>query len=333
MGEKSDTTRNKDYNRAAPYERSASDPFKAARGSIHDPSISRTRLTDAHLESFLLDTKGLSQKNATRIMRAIRIIQSLWGIYEPSEENAVLLKQAMRKKGRSPNTIRLYLWAMRYWAQADGADINFRVVQLPKPEKTIPRILDFKLVAKIINDSYRLSYRDRCIMMVFSISACRLGELAAINVADIDHVKRMILLHDTKTGKEKTAPIPSAYYPLLKKYLSLRSKWLTDNGKQSEALFISSRTGQRITEDGVRQVLYRIGIAYGIDQPPEKGIRHKRQLHPHAMRHTGTTKLMEHIGNPEEVMRITGHATSQMLDWYSHARDEVISKKMEGFKY
>jgi hypothetical protein len=42
---------------------------------------------------------------------------------------------------------------------------------------------------------------------------------------------------------------------------------------------------------------------------------------------------MEILGNPEEVMRITGHSTSAMLDWYSHPRMEVIRAKMDGMKY
>ena len=164
-------------------------------------------ISEVHLESYLLDTQGLSNKNVETIVRNIRAIQRVWSILEPSNENALLLKAAMRQKGRSPNAIRQYLWAMKYWAKSYGKDIDFKTVPLPKPEKTVPKILDFQVVRDIIQDE-SLSLRDRVIFMVFAFTACRVGELASINIGDIDHKDRTLLIHDTKTRKEKIAPIP-----------------------------------------------------------------------------------------------------------------------------
>jgi integrase/recombinase XerD len=214
---------------------------------------------------------------------------------------------------------------------SEGSNINLGVVGLPKVEKKKIQVVDFDLVRKIIEDPTKCSLRDRCIMIVFAISACRLGELQSIKVYEVNHAEHNILLHDHKTSKDKTAPIPGYYYPILKEYISMRASWLKDNNYTTDALFISSR-GTALTEDGIRQILYRIARVYRIDRP-EEGKRIKHVLHPHAMRHTATTRLMEVIGNPEEVMTITGHSTSSMLDHYSHARDEVIKEKMENFKY
>lgn len=138
---------------------------------------SKMYISEVHLESYLLDTQGLSSKNVVTIVRNIRSIQRVWGVLEPSNENALLLKAAMREKGRSPNAIRQYLWAMKYWAKSYGKDIDFKAVPLPKPEKTVPKILDFQVVRDIIQDE-SLSIRDRVIFMVFAFTACRVGELA-----------------------------------------------------------------------------------------------------------------------------------------------------------
>jgi hypothetical protein len=68
-------------------------------------------INEARLRSYLLDTRGLSSKNVTSIMRNICTIQRVWGISEPTEENALILKSAMRGKGRTANAIRQYMWA------------------------------------------------------------------------------------------------------------------------------------------------------------------------------------------------------------------------------
>jgi integrase len=297
-------------------------------------------ISEVHLESYLLDNRGLSTKNVATIVRNIRAIQRVWGILEPSNENALLLKAAMREKGRSPNAIRQYMWALKYWAKSYGKDIDFKAVPLPKPQKTVPRILDFEVVRNIIGDE-SLSLRDRVIFMLFAFTACRVGELASINIKDIDHKERTILLHDTKTRKEKVAPIPPKYYSILSVYLDARAHYLAHTGHNTDALIVSERTWtdedghthNELTCDGIRQAIYRIGERYGIDGPTQPGERRKRILHPHTMRHTATTKLMEQLGNPEEVMRITGHSSSDMLDWYSHPHMERIRAKMDSFHY
>ncbi len=297
-------------------------------------------INDAHLRSYLLDSRGLSPKNTETLIRNIMTIQRVWGITEPTEENALILKGLMREKSRSPNSIRQYLWAMRYWAMAYGKDISFKEVPLPKPIKTEPKILDFELVGKIIRDE-RFSIRDRVIMMIFAITACRNGELAAIKLTDIDHKERTILLRDTKTRKEEIAPIPSRYYPILTTYLEVRAQHLAKIGGKTDSLLIGlytwkdkeGNTRYDLTDDGIRQVIYRIAERYGLDEPAVPGQRRKRKLHPHTMRHTATTKLMEILGNPEEVMKITGHSTSAMIDWYSHPRLERIKVKVEALNY
>jgi integrase len=297
-------------------------------------------IREARLKSFLLDARELSPKNATTIIRNIASIQRVWGITEPTTDNALLLKGRMREKGRSANSIRQYLWALKYWALAYGKDIDFKAVPLPKLEKTVPRILDFEVVGRIIDDE-RLSIRDRTIMMLFAITACRNGELAAVKIMDIDHKERTILLHDTKTRKEKIAPIPSRYYRILSVYLDERAKHLASRGGNTDVLLIGlsawrDKEGNLrydLTADGIRQALYRMAERYGIDGPAVPGQRRRRNLHPHTMRHTATTKLRETLVNSEEVMRITGHSTSAMLDWYSHPSLEKIRAKMDGLRY
>jgi integrase len=297
-------------------------------------------IREARLKSFLLDTRELSPKNVDTILKNICAIQRAWGITEPTNENALLLKGRMREKGRCSNSIRQYMWALKYWALAYGGDIDFNAVPLPKVERTVPKILDFDMVGKIIDDE-RLSIRDRIIMMLFAITACRIGELAAVKLMDIDHKEHTVLLHDTKTRKEKIAPIPPRYYRLLAIYLDERANHLSHIGGKTDVLLISltawrdkdGNLRHDLTADGIRQAIYRISERYGIDEPSIPGQRRKRNLHPHTMRHTATTKLRQTLVNSEDVMRITGHSTSAMLDWYSHPNLETIKAKMNDLKY
>jgi site-specific recombinase XerD len=284
----------------------------------------KSRITEAHLESFLRDTKNLSEYNTWNVMRAIRTLQTVWNVTEPTENAAMLLKRAMREQGRAPGSIRQYLKCMSYWAESQGNHINLSVIGLPKPESRVPRILDFETVAEIIIDP-RLSLRDRTMMAVFAFSAGRLSEIQRLTVQSVNHKDKTILLKDTKTRKEKIAPIPAKYYPMLHEYLKARTEYLTSIGQSSDALFISAKTGHALSTDGIREIVYKIGRLYGL-KPCD--------LHPHTMRFTAITRLMEVMGgNASMVKPISGHSSDKMLDYYNRVRIEAIKEKMEGFSY
>jgi integrase len=306
--------------------------LQVSKSLIPDPSTYNrmTEIKDAYLQGFLLDSKGLSPKNADRVIRAIKTIKNVWGIHEPNESNAILLKKAMREAGRSPNSIRQYLWALKYWAESEGVEFNLNVVGLPKLEKTIPKTIDFAIIRRMLADG-ELALRDRALILILSLSP-RLGEVASIKTQSIDHVSHTILIHDTKTKKEKILPIPAAYWPLLKMYLTHRASLLKTLNKNTDFLFITP-IGTPISEDGIRQAVYRISRKYGIDGPAVEGKRQKHIIHPHNFRHAAATRLLEVLKNPAEVQRITGHSSLQALSIYAAGRDEVVREKMQEFTY
>jgi integrase len=292
----------------------------------------KTVLTDGYLESYLIDERGLSVKHAKRVMRAIKTLQAVWGVLDPTEEEAFRLKKALREAKRKPDTVRLYIWALKYWALALGRDLNLDVVKVPKIEKERPdgKKIPFDIIKRILGDA-ALSSRDRAMVLVWSICGCRLGELADIKLDAIRHAEKKILIFDTKSQRDKYAIIPGKYYPLFTTYLHDRAAWLAEHGKTTDALFISSMTSDGLTEDGCREVVYRIAERYGMDKPTP-GERHKRVLHPHGFRHSATSKLRERL-SAHEVQKITGHSSSAMVDYYSTADDDRIKKQVEDLEF
>ncbi|MEV6836817.1 tyrosine-type recombinase/integrase [Streptomyces sp. NPDC051133] len=177
------------------------------------------------------------------------------------------------------------------------------------PEKEVPVIADDAL-GKLLKTCKGKTYADRrdtAIMMLFLDTGVRLSELSERRVGDLD-LDMMVLRVLGKGEKWRSVPFGRTCATALDRYMRAAAKhkgkpltedmwlWWGDRGQK----------GNRLTHWGVGTMIER--------RCQEAGIDH---IHPHQFRHTFAHLWKLHGGNDDDLMRITGWRSRQMLSHYA----------------
>lgn len=175
----------------------------------------------------------------------------------------------------------------------------------PKSPRKLPKVLDADQTAQLveINEDGTLAIRDRAMLELIYSSGLRLAELISINLNDIDFNDRII----TVTGKgNKTRSIPVGQHAIkaVKRWLKERTAMVNES---EQALFISSR-GKRISPRSVQDRLKQWAIKQGLPN----------HVHPHMLRHSFASHLLESSGDLRAVQELLGHADISTTQVYTH---------------
>lgn len=179
-------------------------------------------------------------------------------------------------------------------------------IDSPTRKKTLPRYLSLEECIELLRSVQTdFSERDFCILTFFLNCGMRLSELVGINLADFKEDTLRIV---GKGNKERTVYLTAACKQALQQYLPVRAS--LQNLKDDQALFVSKRTGKRLTGRRVEQIveacLRQAGLA-------GKGYS------PHKLRHTAAT-MMYRSGEADmlALQEILGHANVATTQIYTH---------------
>lgn len=216
-----------------------------------------------------------------------------------------------RRSGLGERSIALKLSAWRTFCQflveSDALDDNPAIsVSAPKVPKRLPKNLDVDSISHLLDlpADDEIAIRDAAMMELLYASGIRLAELVSLNRDDIDH--RMMQLRVTGKGsKTRIVPFGRCAEKALKQWLKVRQVWLAD--KPELALFVSKRL-QRISPRTVQQRLNHWGKQQGI----------VGDLHPHKLRHSFASHMLEASGDLRAVQEMLGHANLSTTQVYTH---------------
>lgn len=199
-------------------------------------------------------------------------------------------------------------------------------ISLGAPKKTLPKYLTLEesisLLQNIQSDFYE---RDYCILTLFLNCGMRLAELVTIDLYDFRDDSIRIT---GKGSKERLVYLNNACLSALEPYLKARAALahLVDK----EALFVSKRTGKRLTARRVEQIVERCLKSAGLDG---------RGYSPHKLRHTAATLMYQH-GNVDmlALKEILGHENVSTTQIYTHInqrqlREAVASSPLSQINY
>jgi integrase/recombinase XerC len=215
--------------------------------------------------------------------------------------------------GLSPRSIQRRLSAARTffgYLQREGAGAGNPAIEVraPKAKKRLPATLDTDQMARLldfrVNDS--LSARDKAVMELFYSSGLRLGELAGLNLGDVDFADRTVRVLG-KGAKTRIVPVGRHAIAALRAWLAERTKLVGAKPGATTALFVG-RSGRRLT---VRAVQLRVGA-----WARRQGLG--MHVHPHMFRHSFATHLLESSGNLRGVQELLGHADIGTTQVYTH---------------
>ena len=212
------------------------------------------------------------------------------------------------RKGLSSKSLQRELSAIRsfynYLLKKRGVKNNPAVhIRAPKQERKLPKVLDVDQMTGLLEtppDSI-LEIRDLAIFELFYSSGLRLSELAALNIDEIDLSEQSLRVRKGKGGKQRDLPVGSKAVSAIKKWLAYRPE-TTD-----PALFTSTKgkgLGQRSIQLRLDRWCKKIGL-------PE-------HVHPHMLRHSFASHLLESCQDIRAVQELLGHSNISTTQIYTH---------------
>jgi len=245
------------------------------------------------------------------------------GVDEPSGVDRLLLRRyvaflaanryARRSIARKASTLRRYFsWATRTGIlAADPAS----ALSAPRGDGRLPRVLrqdelnvllDSPPIALADQDP-ALRARDDAVLEVLYGSGLRVGELCGLSVGDLDLARNRAVVWG-KGGKQRTIPLSDPAVAALCTWITTHRDRLVASDSPPAALFLNQR-GKRLTPRDVRRLLDR---------------RAPSPTHPHALRHTFATHLLDGGADLRAVQELLGHADLSTTQRYTHVSRERL---------
>ena len=217
---------------------------------------------------------------------------------------------ARHRRGLSPKSLQRALSAIRAWyryllREGETAVNPADAVRAPKVRRRLPQTLDADQTAHLValpGDGV-LDRRDRAIMELFYSSGLRLSELLALDVADLPPEGELLQVIG-KGGKTRLLPVGRFARQALADWLAVRPQLA---GTDQPALFVSQR-GTRLSARSVEARIRKRALEQGMPV----------HVHPHMLRHSFASHLLESSADLRAVQELLGHADIGTTQIYTH---------------
>ena len=195
----------------------------------------------------------------------------------------------------------------------DYESIDISDIKL-KSSKKLPEVLSITDIENMINfynhETY-LDSRNRTIIDVLYSTGCRVSELCDINISDIDLDEKYLKLKG-KGSKQRIVPIGSMLYKNLMQYLNVRETFLQNRG---EPLFLS-KSKNKLDRTAVFRIIKKTA----------KNISLQTDVHPHTLRHSAATHMLEGGCDLRTVQEFLGHSSVSTTQIYTKVTKEFLEE-------
>jgi integrase/recombinase XerC len=205
---------------------------------------------------------------------------------------------------------RFYDYLLREHLASDNPVLDVRA---PKAARRLPKVADVDQLSHLLDASPDdpLETRDLSMFELLYSSGLRLSELAGLNLEAIDRRSGEVRVLG-KGGKERILPVGRRALAALTQWLQVRSTLAHEN---EPALYVSRR-GERLSNRSIQSRLRRWGVKNGADQ----------KLHPHLLRHSFASHMLESSGDLRAVQELLGHADISTTQIYTHLDFQHLAK-------
>ena len=221
---------------------------------------------------------------------------------------------AEHRRGLSPKSLQRRLSAVRSfyrWLLKNGriAASPAAAIRAPKAPRKLPQVLDpdeAKVLVEVPTD-VPLGLRDRALLELFYSSGLRLSELCALRWRDLDLDDGLVTVLG-KGNKQRSVPVGSHARNAL-------TAWRVDTGAGNDAPVFPGRHGPitpRAVQLRLRQLAQRQGLF--------------KRVHPHLLRHSFASHVLESSGDLRGVQELLGHADIATTQIYTHLDYQHLAK-------
>lgn len=280
------------------------------------------------VERWLADTKATRRLSAHTIdayRRDLRLLVDVLArddIMATNRVDPAAVRHALatlHRRGHGGRSLQRFLSACRgffdYCIERGELTANPALgISAPRAPKRLPVTLNVDQVARLLDARPQNweEQRDRAIMELFYSSGLRLAELCRLDLLDLDLAGALV----TVTGKGsrmRTVPVGRLAMEALRAWIAARAS--RRQATLEPALFITRR-GTRIGVRAVQKRLARHARERQLGQP----------LHPHMLRHSFATHLLESSGDLRSVQEMLGHANLSTTQVYTHLDFQHLAK-------
>lgn len=181
-------------------------------------------------------------------------------------------------------------------------------ISSPKIGKKLPEFLYLEQMEKLLQApdcTTLLGARDQVILELLYGSGLRVSELAGLNQEDVDQ-DQMLLRVRGKGKKERIVPITNYALKAIQNYLSMR--------ENSQRALLLNYQGSRLSVRSIRRILDKLAMGAGLPQ----------HIHPHMLRHSFATHLLDGGADLRSVQELLGHAKLSSTQIYTHLTREHL---------
>jgi integrase/recombinase XerD len=276
-------------------------------------------LTDPDVESFLL---LLAARRSPRTVDAYRRDLAAFAatidgrIGETTTDEIEAWLAAMRADGRAPATIARRLAAVRAYLRhltliGTRSDNPAASIAGPRRPRTVPRTLSPAEAERLVETAGGTSpraMRDRALVELLYGAGLRVSEAIGLVKASVDLDQRIVRVVG-KGSKERLVPLGRPAADAVRRYMALGRPHL--DRRHRPDLFLNARGGA-LTRAGAFLILRRLADRAGL----EPG-----RVHPHLLRRSFATHLLEGGADLRSVQEMLGHADVGTTERYTHVSD------------
>lgn len=221
------------------------------------------------------------------------------------------------KQGLGAKSIGVRLVALRQWfaylVKHEQLPVNPALgIKAPKVGRHLPKNVDVEQVAQLLNTEATtpLEIRDLAMMELMYSSGLRLSELQGLDLDRMDLATREVRLLG-KGNKERIVPIGSKALEAIHRWLEVRMSF----NPQDNAVFLNNRGG-RLSHRSIQLIMEKWGRKQGLET----------HLHPHKLRHSFATHMLEGSGDLRAVQELLGHSSLATTQIYTHLDFQHLAK-------
>ncbi|MQS51698.1 tyrosine recombinase XerC [Companilactobacillus mishanensis] len=194
----------------------------------------------------------------------------------------------------------------------------FELVQLRRKGRRLPRFFyekEMETLFEAVKGDDLLSERNSALLELLYATGMRVSECANLTLEQLDFTNGIVLIHG-KGDKDRYVPFGEYAQEALNKYISgARTKIMRKYGQEHDFVFINNR-GKQITSRGIEYIL---------DQVIKKTSL-TADIHPHMIRHTFATHMLDNGADLRTVQEMLGHSSLSTTQIYTHVTMEHLQK-------
>lgn len=202
-------------------------------------------------------------------------------------------------------------------------DNPFSYVRLKKKNLRLPRFFyekEMDVLFQVVKGENPLDYRNEAILEVLYGTGIRVSECAGIEMKDIDFELNVLLIRG-KGNKERYVPFGHYAAVAIQQYIKKARDPLMKKYQKGHSVLFVNHHGDGITSTGIEYVLNQVIKKSSLTS----------DIHPHMLRHTFATHLLNNGADMRTVQELLGHSSLSSTQIYAHVTKEKLQKNYRQF--